>query len=81
MDLRKHPAGNNLDYLTKANEERLANVTEAQLKDVGSFLKGVAPDLVAKAREARGSASARDVALYVYETDPDHFSDLLLDTE
>ena len=81
VDLRQHPAGAHVDYFTKANEERLANVTNEQLLSVGKFLKRVAPDLLARMREEGRGVSARAVALYVYETDPDHFSDLLLDNE
>lgn len=80
MDLRRFPTGTNLEPGLASVEARLADVTDKQLREIGSYVKSVDPEMVERMKEDGLRTNAKAVGLYLFECDPDMFSDLLLDS-
>lgn len=81
MDLRRFPTNTNLAPGLREAESRRASVSVKQLREIGSYVKSVDPEMVSRMREDGYETNAKAVALYLLECDPDMFDDLLLGDE
>ncbi len=60
-------------------EERLEQITTEDLRRIGKHAKSVDPEMISRLRADGYPVGAKAIGIYIYENDPDLFSDLLLD--
>lgn len=82
MNLRRLPSIplSDLEPGLRRVEERLEQVTSADLQEIGKYAKSVDPEMISRLRADGYSVAAKAIGIYIYENDPDLFSDLLLDS-